>query len=176
MLSRLIGKRFNCISRAVDMLCLFLGEDHQIIGAHGQEIEVAEYSLHFQTQWRFREGGNILLGSRDVYEPYGENAPGDWQYDLTGRPDELSSVFDVKAKALMVKMGGAFVSSCQLSEANDIVLRFSNGVVFEQFTPASGKDEEWRLIDYAKDSHFVCYGETGIEIEKKSKKRLDSPL
>lgn len=167
MLSRLIGKRFNCISRAVDMLCLFLGEDYQIIGAHGQKIDVAEYSLHFQTQWRFREGGKILLGSRDVYEPYGENVPGNWRYDLTGRPDELSSVFDVKAKALMVKMRGAFVTVCQLSETNDIVITFSNGVIFEQFTPASGKDEEWRLIDYANDSHNVCYGENSIITEKK---------
>lgn len=161
MLSKLIGKRFNRIIRAVDMLCLFLGEDYSFVGSHGQKIDVAEYSIHFQTQWRFREGRKILLASRDVYEPYCENPPEDWRYDLIGRPDELSSVFDVYAKALMVKMSGAFISECHLSETNDIVITFSNGVIFEQFMPASRKDEEWRLIDYANKTHIVCYNEDG---------------
>lgn len=144
------------------MLCLFLGEDYVFVGSRGQEIEVAEYSIHFQTQWRFREGGKILLASRDIYEPYSEEPPEDWQYDLTGRPGELSSVFDVNAKALTVKMQGAFIAECHLSETNDIVITFSNGVIFEQFMPASRKDEEWRLIDYANKSHLVCYGEDGV--------------
>lgn len=161
MISRIIGKKFNCISRAVDMLCLFLGEDYTITTSRGKQIDVAEYSIHFQTQWRFREDDTILLASRDVYEPYRKNVPEDWQYDLIGKPDELSSVFDVRAKALQAKMQGTVVAECRLSPVNDMIIVFSNGVIFEQFMSASEKDEEWRLIDNKNDEHFVCYEEDG---------------
>ena len=90
-----------------------------------------------------------------------EDVPEDWQYDLKGRPDELSSVFDVQAKALKAKMQDAVVTECRLSPVNDMVIVFSNGVVLEQFMPATRKDEEWRLIDYKKDEHIVCYEEDG---------------
>lgn len=166
MLSRIVGKKFNCISRAIDMLCLFLGEDYIFTGISGEQIDVAEYSIHFQTQWRFRDGDTILLTSFDVYNPYCENVPEDWQYDLTGRVDELSSVFDVRAKELSSKMTGAIVCECMLSDANDIRIVFSNGVVFEQFMCRSEKDEEWRFIDYKKDEHIICYSEDGtISVE-----------
>lgn len=161
VLSRLLGKKFNCVSRAIDMLCLFLGEDFTFADTRGQQIDVAEFSLHFQTQWRFREDKNILLASRDVYEPFCENVPEDWQFDLLGRSDELSSVFDVQAKALIVKMQGATVTDVHLSAVNDLTITFSNGVIFEQFMPASQKDEEWRLIDYKNDIHIICYDEEG---------------
>lgn len=161
MLSRLLGKKFNCVSRAGDMLCLFLGEDHSFADHCGRQIDVAEYSLHFATQWRFREDKVILLASRDIYEPYNENVPEDWQYDLIGRSDELSSIFDVRGKDLMIKMRGAVVADCYLSPVNDLVITFSNGVVFEQFMPASRKDEEWRLVDYNAHTQIVCYNENG---------------
>ena len=157
MISRIVGKTFNCVSRAVDMLCLFLGEDHTITNHRVKPIVVAEYSVHFQTQWRFRHKDTILLASRDVYEPYCEDVPEDWKYDLIGRSDNLSSVFDVQVKALNVKMKNAVVTECRLSPVNDMVIVFSNGVIFEQFMPASRKGEEWRLIDYKNDEHIVCY-------------------
>lgn len=162
MLSCLIGKKFNRISRAADMLCLFLGEDYVYRSPVGRSAEVAEFSIHFTTQWRFRLGGEILLASRDIYTPYSNGVPEDWAYDIVGRPDELSSVFDVAAKQIMQKMSGSVVSECRLSETNDITIVFSNGVVFEQFTPASRKGEEWRLIDYVGGRHIVCYDVDGL--------------
>lgn len=160
MLSVILDKRFNCISRAADMLCLFLGEDYSFT-AQGEQIDVAEYALHFQTQWRFRDGGMILLASGDVYEPYNDNAPENWEYDPIGRPDEQSSVFDVHVKKLMAKMRDSRVAECFLSSANDVNIIFSNGVIFEQFTPTSVKSEEWRLIDYKNNSQTICYDEDG---------------
>lgn len=161
MVSRIVGKQFNRISRVVDMLCLLLGEDYIITNHRGKRQKAAEYAIHFQTQWRFRQDNTILLASRDVYEPYCEDVPEDWEYDLIGRPDELSSVFDVQAKALKAKMQGAVVIECRLSPVNDMVIVFSNGVVLEQFMPATRKDEEWRLIDFKNDEHIVCYEEDG---------------
>ncbi len=161
MLSKLINKRFNRISRAIDMLALFLGEDFTFTSESGRTAEVAEYSLHVQSQWRFRENDRILLASRDIYEPYAKTVPEDWEYDSPGRPEELSSVFDVCAKSLMKKMQGTWVTKCALSPVNDVSIEFSNGVVFEQFMPASGKAEEWRLLDYTQHSHTLCYDENG---------------
>ena len=157
MVSRIIGKKFNNVGRYMDMLGLLLGETYTIINSKGKQIQAAEYAIHFQTQWRFRQDSTILLASRDVYEPYCEDIPEDWEYDLIGRPDELSSVFDVQAKALKEKMQDAVVIECRLSPVNDMIIVFSNGVIFEQFMPASRKDEEWRIIDYKTDEHFVCY-------------------
>ena len=161
MVSRIVGKQFNRICRVVDMLCLLLGEDYIITNHRGKHQKTAEYAIHFQTQWRFRQDNIILLASRDVYESYCEDVPEDWEYDLIGRPDELSSVFDVQAKVLKAKMQGAVVTECRLSPVNDMVIVFSNGVVLEQFMPASRKDEEWRLIDFKNDEHIVCYEEDG---------------
>ena len=67
----------------------------------------------------------------------------------------------MQAKALKAKMQDAVVTECRLSPVNDMVIVFSNGVVLEQFMPATRKDEEWRLIDYKKDEHIVCYEEDG---------------
>ena len=156
-ISRIIGKRFNTISRALDMLCLFLGEDYAFTNHRGKLIEVADYSIHFMTQWRFRQDNTILLASRDIYEPYCKDVPDDWEYDLVGRPIELSSVFDVQAEALKLKLKDAVVAECKLSPVNDMIIIFSNGIIFEQFMPASEQEEEWRLIDYTTNEHIVCY-------------------
>ena len=161
MVSRIVGKQFNRISRVVDMLCLLLGEDYLFTDHRETCQKAAEYAIHFQTQWRFRQDSTILLASRDIYEPYCEDVPEDWEYDLIGRPNELSSVFDVQAKALKAKMQGAVVTECRLSPVNDLVIVFSNGVVLEQFMPATRKSEEWRLIDFKNDEHIVCCAEDG---------------
>ena len=161
MLSKLINKPFNCISRAVDMLCLFLGDNYDFTSADGRTVKVAEFSLHLQTQWRFSKDNTILLASRDIYEPYSKDVAENWEYDIIGRPDCESSIFDVFAKTFAMKMQDAIVTECQLSKTNDITIGFSNGVVFEQFTPASQKCEEWRLIDYKNNLHTICYDENG---------------
>ena len=145
----------------MDMLCLFLGEDYVFVHDRGERMDVAEFSIHFQTPWRFRQDREILLASEDFYMPYSENAPQDWQFDLTGRTDALSSVFDVQVRAFALKMQGAVITDCCLSATDDVTITFSNGVVFEQFIPASRKDEKWRLIDYTNHAHTVCYGEDG---------------
>lgn len=156
MLTQLIGKKFNAVSRACDMMCLFLGEDYSIT-SHGKRLNVAEFSFHFQTQWRFRNGREILLASRDIYEPYDENASENWQFDPIGRSDSESSIFDVRVKAFKELMVDSYVVDCRLSEVKDLIICFSNGVIFEQFTPASRRDEEWRLIDYVGNVHMICY-------------------
>ncbi len=161
MLSKLLNKKFHSISRAVDMLCIQIGNDFPTVSLKGERKNISEYSLHFQTQWRFRDDAQILLASCDIYEPYSNAVPENWEYDIIGRPDELSSVFDVRAKVLSMKLCGATVTEAFLSCVNDITICFSNGIVFEQFMSATRKDEEWRFIDYQNNLHLVCYDEHG---------------
>ena len=164
-MQRIVGKKFHCISRAVDMLCLFLGEDYVITSHRGKRIDVAEYSLHVQTLWNVREDDIVLLTAENIYEPYCENAPADWQYDLIERPDEISSVFDVKAKKLNAKMQNTVVVECALSAQDNLMITFSNGVIFELVMPAAGDEEAWRLIDYKNDVHIVCSQDGNITAE-----------
>ena len=60
MVSRIIGKKFNNVGRYMDMLGLLLGETYTIINSKGKQIQAAEYAIHFQTQWRFRQDSTIL--------------------------------------------------------------------------------------------------------------------
>lgn len=156
MLECLLNKKFNCISRAADMLCLFIGDDYTFV-SRGREINVADFSLHIQTQWRFTKDDAIILGSHDIYEPYSHSVSDNWEYDIFGRKDEESSIFDVTAKTLNVTMSNAVVSNITISIFGDIRIVFSNGVLFETFILASRKAEQWRLIDYKAQAHTIFY-------------------
>lgn len=138
------------------MLCLFIGDDYNLV-YRDKEIHVAEFALHIQTQWRFVRDNSIILGSRDIYKPYNASVSDDWKYDIVGRSDEESSIFDVTAKSLNITMANALVLSATASPFGDIRIMFSNGVLFESFTPASEKAEEWRLIDYKTHEHTIFY-------------------
>lgn len=157
MLKSLCGKQFGCISRAIDMLCIFIGDDYTYINQSGRKIDVSEFALHFQTQWRFIDGNSIILGSRDIYEPFNQAVPDDWKYDIIGRKDEESSIFDVKAKKLNSFMKNTTIAEATVSVFGDVIIVFSNGIKFQSFTPISYKEELWRLIDYKADVHTVVY-------------------
>ena len=104
MLTVLLNKKFNNIRRAIDMLMLDFGETSERTFISGKAKLFPEFSLHVQTQWRFREQGTILLASSDIYEPFNENMSENWTYDNVGLPDDESSVFEVIAKSFRLKM------------------------------------------------------------------------
>ena len=93
MVSRIVGRQFNRISRAADMLCLLLGEDYIFTNHHGKRQKAAQYAIHFQTQWRFRQDRTILLASRDIYEPYRADVPEDWEWSYL-RLLRISIIYD----------------------------------------------------------------------------------
>lgn len=157
MLKCLIGKKFNYISRAMDMLCLGIGEDYPFLSRRGKTVRGAEFSLHLQTQWRFTKAETLLLGSRDIYHPYRSDVPEDWEYDLIGRPDNESSVFDVVKKQLEADLENAAITEASVSPLGDVHLVF-NGIVFDCFIPSREESEEWRLVDRNADLHTVFYG------------------
>ena len=161
-MNRLINKPFHSMHRILDMLCLNFGNDLQKTVSLGNHIlsdrVYPAYSLHLQVQWRFIHNGRILLGSRDMYKPYSAAIDeSEWDYSLTDRPDDESSLFDVMSKQLTKNLLGHYVLHCEQSSLGDIRITFSNGYVFEVFIPASYADEEWRLIDFSKDEHLIFH-------------------
>ncbi len=159
-MNQLIGVRFHSIYRFMDMLCLNFGKDIMVVNldtAHEPAKRFPEFSLHLQTQWRFLKDGKILLGSRDIYHPFSDDVGEDWDYNPHGRDDCESSVFDVEKRNLQLLLTDTHVVDASVSSAGDIRIEFSNSIIFEVFIPASYQDEEWRLIDCAKDEHLIFY-------------------
>ena len=160
-MNRLINQPFHSMHRAADMLCLNFGntwkEDTLQLPSRMLHLRFPEYSLHLQVQWRFVFENRILLGSRDIYEPFSRNVGEDWDYDIMDRPDEESSIFDVVHKQVAQALLGHCVTECTVSPLGDIRIIFSNGYIFEVFIPASYQTEEWRLIDFPKDEHFIFH-------------------
>lgn len=80
-IDRLIGSRFQYISRAADMMCLGLGDEIDIVNYKGEIEKRPEYAIHFQCPWRFLNESSIVLGSYDIYEPYNKKITDDWEYN-----------------------------------------------------------------------------------------------
>ncbi len=165
-MERLRNVPFHSLSRAVDMLCLNLGETVERFFERpkpdGQVRSVPSYSIHLQTQWRFVRNRRIVLASRDIYEPFAPDRVGeDWEYNLVGRPAVESSRFDVLSPGLSRRLLGNTVAACQISRLGDLTLEFSNGIRFESFTPSSLREELWRLVDYRKEEHLVVFDAEG---------------
>lgn len=162
-LQEIVGKSFSGIWRAVDMLALDLGGEVSIFEPYDPEDTLrAEFSLRFMCQWRFIMEGRILLASRDIYVPYDPELEADteWEYDLTGRPDAQSSIFDVQRRAVEQRLQDCTVSAASVNEMGDLRIAFSNGAVFESFTPSSRADEFWRMIRFYPDrkaEHIVFF-------------------
>lgn len=142
MISEIIGKRFNCISNASDMLCLFLGEDHSFTNESNDVIDVAEFSLHVQSKWCFKKGSDILFSSEDIRKLF---------------PNQTLALSNVRFKKLLSEIQESFVTDYTLSENNGLNIVFSSGILFEQFPSFYGKSEEWRMIDYKNDIHTVAF-------------------
>lgn len=167
-LSKLIGKRFNSIFRVTDMLCLNIGENIDFRLAYDRRlndkkilqsriVKRPELSFHVQTQWRFVKDEKILLASHDIYEPFSPDVPSDWDWDIFDRQKEESSVFDAERNNVNSRLESCKVKECGCSPIGDLKMIFSDGTLFETFTPASKKDEEWRLIDFRSDAHYVVF-------------------
>ena len=155
-MNRIIGKPFNSICRIVDLLGLYFGDDVQVELSRGLQ-QKPQFSLHIQTQWRFRKDERILLASRDIYTPFDPSADADWRFDIVGREPAQSSVFDATKDTFAQMMGGSTVTDYTIAPWGDITVRFSNGVLFEAFVSGSVPDEEWRFFAIEDTDHVVFH-------------------
>jgi hypothetical protein len=153
MVEKLTSKRFNDIWHVVDMMCLDIGEEIPF-----EEGGVRpEFSLRIQCQWRFIRDDEILLASRDMYEPADPEAPDAWYEDHSDGTVDDATLFVSGLPDFRVIMADSRVSSAGVSPLGDLKISFSNGVYFESFTPCSRKDEFWRAIDFHTRDHLVVF-------------------
>ena len=153
-MKRVIDCKFNSIFRCMDMLCLNIGKD--IKNKDGKIFP--EFSFHIQTQWRFVRNGEILLASRDIYIPYNQELDeSGWEYDIIGRPDDESSIFDVVKKKFDKLFSDSVVKEIDVSPLGDLKINFSNGIYFETFTPSMRKDEFWRFFTAYDEEHIIVF-------------------
>ena len=169
-MNRIIGTPFNGVCRIVDMLGLYFGDDVEVTLSSGMQKK-PRYSLHIQTQWRFRKESEILLASRDIYTPFAPLVGDDWRFDIHGREADQSSVFDVRKDAFEEKMNGSTVSSCTVSPWGDVSVVFSNGVEFEAFVSGSVPDEEWRFFAIDDTEHQVFHDLQEAPVHNKNQQK-----
>ena len=156
-MKRIIGSKFNNIFRSLDMLCFNLGND--VLDDEGNLVP--EYSFHVQTSWRFVNGNEILLASRDIFLPHDESLD-DGYYDFEEQSTQkeitaTSSIFDVAMHDFKKHFENATVKSFDISPLGDLRIDFTNGVYFETFTPSARKCEEWRFLPPGEEDHFVVF-------------------
>ncbi|MCL2052981.1 MAG: hypothetical protein FWG90_00855 [Oscillospiraceae bacterium] len=157
-------KNISDLGRAADMLWLSIGEPHIIeIEYTGKKKskEVSEFAIHFQCQWRFVKGGEILLASCDIYNPYAPELEykDEWDWDIFGREKEQSSIFDVRRLELKENYLPLKIKNACISSTNDLRIDFENGVYFETFINCSRKYEYYRFIDFINGEHIVVFDE-----------------
>ena len=139
------------------MLCFNLGND--VLDDEGNLVP--EYSFHVQTSWRFVNGNEILLASRDIFLPHDESLD-DGYYDFEEQSTQkeitaTSSIFDVAMHDFEKNFENATVKSFDISPLGDLRIDFTNGVYFETFTPSARKCEEWRFLSPGEEDHFVIF-------------------
>lgn len=156
---KLIGKKFTGLYRASDMLCLQIGDTIIIDTYKGDKEESPEYRIHLQCQWRFVKGGEILLASHDIYNPYDDSLKynDDWDWDVFGRKKEESSVFDVRADEFIKELLPLTITCIYYAETCDLHIDFDKGVYFDTFITCSTKREYYRFLDFHTDKHTVIF-------------------
>lgn len=159
----LLGKQFRSMHRACDMLCLNIGGEVMGENIKGEKVTFPEFSFHVQTQWRFVKNNQIKLTSRDIYTPFCNDVPSDWDFDIFGRPENQSSIFDVVKEKQSRELQSCTITDFTISPLGDIKITFSDSSFFETFTSTSKKQEVWRFINFKTDEHIVFYDEPDEE-------------
>lgn len=156
---KLINKDLTELGRAADMLWLAIGKPLVIETDDMKKREVSEYAIHFQCQWRFVKDSEILLASHDIYNPYDIDLSYDdeWDWDVFGRENEKSNIFDVRSKELQRKFLPLKIEKVDLCKTSDLCITFENGICFSTFISCSRKDEYYRFIDFCTDEHTVIF-------------------
>jgi hypothetical protein len=156
---KLASKDFTRLYRAADMLCLQIGDTIIVDSRKGGKEESPEYRIHFQCPWRFVEEGNILLASYDIYNPYDSSLEydADWAWDVFGRENEASSIFDVKSKEFENRFLPLKIENIYLTDICDLHIDFNKGIHFDTFINCSTKREYYRFLDFHTGEHTVIF-------------------
>ncbi|MEM9868776.1 MAG: hypothetical protein AAF765_13870 [Bacteroidota bacterium] len=156
-IQELIGLNLTQTSRSSNMECLKFG-----FKANDKNQNIGEFGLHIQTDWRIINEGNILVGSRDLFEPNSENQSElDFVY-------ETGNLRDEKLEAI-IKSDNLIVSKIEIDKVGGLTIQFKNQMELQIIPTNSSKSEYnefWRLIDNRKpETEHIVSRIDGIENE-----------
>jgi len=157
-LAILIGKRLWACRRAADMATFQFGTRSPTRDFYGRATEVGEHALHVQCAWRIVQGGDITVGSKDLYYPakYDDSQPlppdFDWDHDPNRRDALLQDLFsDGQPELVVQKIEAGLAGSFRITLGDDTAL--------EVFPDDSLAREHWRLLSPTTEApHFVVSG------------------
>ncbi|MCC6798097.1 MAG: hypothetical protein IT366_23495 [Candidatus Hydrogenedentes bacterium] len=156
-LNVLLGMPLWSAGRAAEMLWLQLGAHVTAPTPRDLNRITGEYALHLQCPWRLSNSNGMIVGATDIYIPSDQFIDDeDFDWDVQG-----ASVADVKLTDWISanSRNPLTVEEAIADHCGGFMLRLSNGDLFEAFTctsSASHEDEQWRLLQPAKETkHFV---------------------
>ncbi len=158
MFSKIIGLRFCVALDRSDIFHLYLGEDRtERVDDLPRLVSDCLFSVF--TSWRFREGSTVLMASTDLDEPINKGLSKEKIEYLRLHRDMMISLYNRRVNRLNARMReeNACITDIQLTVVNDLVITFSNGVIFESLCTSSREDEEsWHLTDSATATDITC--------------------
>ena len=160
---KLTSNKLVNLGRAANMLWLNIGNPCTIelprINGTVIKREVTDYAIHLQCAWRFVKRGKVLLASGDIYDPYDENLDydNDWAWDIIGRADEQSSIFDVLSKKFIKEFLPMKIKNIFYTDTHDLHIDFDKDVYFDTFIDWSRRDEFYRFLDNITGKHTVIF-------------------
>ena len=97
-LGPLVGKPLWASGRAADMQTFQFGARRPRTNRRGEPVEVGEWALHVQCAWHISGPEGVVVGSRDLYyppgdDPYDEPPDFDWDRPGANRRDERADRF-----------------------------------------------------------------------------------
>lgn len=143
MFDFLVTKRLRSIGYCVDLLRMELQGDGNCY-------------LHIQTDWSLKQNGVLLLSQDDLNTAV--------QCDLRGDFDAYGQFVTRVENILSAGLQNMRVQCVQVL-SNNLLLTFEGGYFFETVGCSEDNDDDewWRVIDKAKDVHYVMY-KSGVEI------------
>lgn len=131
------GNKLIDIGRSADLLWMVFEDEKE-----------AKYSLHVQCPWRIYQEQRIIASNNDIYvlNPEFDNNE-DVEWDTIG-----ANLFDRFIKKGLMK--GLLVENILLSEMNDLTIKFSKRISFENFVNTD-REECWRFFKKGWNEHLV---------------------
>ena len=157
MLQDLVGFELTQTSRNANMECLKFGNK-----TNDNNQNIGEYALHIQTDWRIINEKNILVGSKDLYEPNSENQSEiDFDYEDGNLRDENLKIIINSYSLIISKITTDKIGGLNVKFENETELQ-----IIPTTSNASEYNEFWRLIDNrSTETKHLVSRISGIEIE-----------
>ncbi len=144
-LKALIGLELSGTARAANMEGLKFGSYRKMtkIG----KVDVGEFSLHVQCEWRIIRANKMLIASNDLYEPKkGEKFSENFDY-------EKGNLRDTEFRGLIAN-NNLLVEKIEADEIGGLTLYFSGDYQLQVIplnTSKTGYNEYWRLLNNVKE-------------------------